>query len=304
MITFYGDYVSLCLQTLERPNALEECLTSLWSTTHYPHELLVHDDGSTHPLVQRWLFESWKQGRISSLLYGNPPGYNTGPGVPFHRLYQCSHGKYLVKLDADLTFESNWLQRAVEMFVAFPRLVWLGLIAWPKWDPITYIRTEKRGGLSLDLHWKAMTSAFMVRRRYLDPLGHLPEYSTSFSDDVTLCGKIFPGLCLCRTDERPPLEILDKGWLGILPVTHPIPGSGTIIHIRDKRGKPWRRPIHSHPRVFGDHSKFPLVLTRRKGRPVSQPLTRQPLPALAEITRPGTATISELQLTQEASTRR
>jgi len=301
--TLYGDYASLCLQTLERPNALEKCLASLWAHTHYPHELLIHDDGSTHPLVQDWLFASYRRGFISTLIMGNPPGYNTGPGVPLHRLFQCSHGKYIVKLDADLTFEDGWLARAVEVFENFPEVVWLGLVAWPGEDETTFIREETRAGITISLHWKAMTSAFMVRRTSLEAVGHFPEFSTSFSDDVTLCGRVFPGLCLCREDFRPPLEVLDAGWLAILPVTHPIPGSGTIIHVRDKQGKTWRRPIHSHPRVFGDHNKFPLVLARSGGRPYTQPLSRQPLPALEDIARKGTASYSTLQLTQEASTR-
>lgn len=300
-MTFYGDYASLCLQTLERPNALKECLTSLRKHTHFPHELLIHDDGSTHPRVQRLLYRAWKRGNISSLIFGNPPGYNTGPGVPLHRLFQCSHGRFIVKLDADLAFDDGWLEQAVKVFEVFPEVVWLGLIAWPREDPKTFIRAEKRGGLTLPLHWKGMTSAFMVRRTSLEPLGHLPEFSTSFSDDVTLCGKVFPGLCLCRDDYRPHLKALEDGWLAILPVTHPIPGSGTTIHIHDKEGKVWRRPVHSHPRVFGDHNKFPIVLTRLRGRPASQPLSRQPMPALEDIAVPGTAAYSTLQLTQEAS---
>lgn len=302
MNTLYGDYASLCLQTLERPDALVKCMTSLWEHTHYPYELLVHDDGSTHPSVQDWLLASWKSGLISALTFGNPPGYNTGPGAPLHRSFQCSHGGYIVKIDADLEFEDGWLARAIKVFQTFPEVVWLGLIAWPEEDPKTFIAEETRAGIKISLHWKAMTSAFMVRRSSLEPLGHLPEFSTSFSDDVTLCGKLFPGLCLCRDDDRPDPKILDEGWLAILPVTHPIPGSGTVVHIHTGDGKWWRRPVHSRPWVFGDRNRYPVVLTHSRGQPFKPLQTRHPLPPLEDVAIPDTPSYEELRLTYRAST--
>lgn len=305
MNTLYGDYASLCLQTLERPDALVKCMTSLWEHTHYPYELLVHDDGSTHPSVQDWLLASWKSGLISALIYGNPPGYNTGTGVPLHRLFQCSHGRYVVKLDADLIFEDGWLEDAVRVMEAFPEVVWLGLVYWARFHDKSLIRKESRAGVDIELHWKAITTAFMVRRTALEPLGHLPEYSTSFSDDVTMCGAIFPGLCLCRTEERPPLEVLTKGWLATLPKgwnkVRPQSGSGTVVNVTVPSGATYHRPTHYHPHVVGDLKRFPISLARLGGHPYSRGLWGEGdvVPPLEEL---GTGEGRDFRISQEAST--
>ena len=301
-IKITGDYVSICVLSLERPKQLKICLESIIANTEYPYELLIHDDGSTHPEVYQYLVKMLREDKVSTVIFGSPPGYNTGVGTPIQRMFSAAHGKYVVKLDNDTHVKKGWLAQSVRVFETFPEVVWLGLMRWKETDDLTLIRTETRDGLTVELRWKAITTAFMVKRE--DLKGDLPEFSTSLSDDVTICGALYPALCLCRSDERPPLDLLEEGWL---VTTVPkddkiasIPGR-SLVNIRDNSGNLYRRPFHFHPRVFGDFNKYKIEVARRGGKPFGRPLSLVDLPPLDEI---GIGNKKDFRLNQKSSVRK
>jgi len=302
----YGDYASLCLLSLERPQYLKTCLDSLIENTEYPYELIVHDDGSTDPEIYNYLLRLLKEDKLSQVILGNPPGYNTGIGPPMQRMFASSHGKYIVKLDADLVFEKGWLADVVKVFETFPEVVWLGLLPWrPEEAEKTFIRNETRDGVTVELRWKSIGTGFAIRRGTYEKLDHLPEFSTSLSEDVTICSKVYPALCLCRSPERPSLELLDKGWLVTIPKgkVHSVPARGYrgIFSVYDEQGNRWRRPQHFHPRIHGDLEKHPIEIARQKGKPYYRKFSGSPLAPLEEI---GDGDETNFRLSEDASTGR
>ena len=302
-IKITGDYATICVLSLERPKQLKICLESIIANTDYPYELIVHDDGSTHPEVHQYLLKLLQEDKISTVIFGSPPGYNVGVGTPIQRMFSAAHGKYIIKLDNDTHVKKGWLSQSVKVFETFPEVVWLGLMRWEETDELTLIRKETRNNLTVELRWKAITTAFMIKRESLKKVGDFPEFSTSLSDDVTICGAIYPALCLCRSPERSPLELLEEGWLvTTTPKDDKIissPGR-SLVNVFDRVGNSYRRPFHFHPRVFGNFEKYPIEVARRGERPFSRLLSSQPLPPLDEI---GVGNERDFRLNQNSSVR-
>ena len=98
---------SLCILSFNRPTYLRQTIASLKECTHYPYELIVVEDGSYVEENADFLWKLYKAKTISSLILN--PGKNQGVGSSINKAFHVAHGKYLLKLDADLLYTDGWL---------------------------------------------------------------------------------------------------------------------------------------------------------------------------------------------------
>lgn len=96
--------VSAIIPTYNEETCIDECLQSICNQTHHSYEVIVVDDGSTDKTVERS-----RQHPTTLLLQKHQ-----GPAVARNFGAQHSTGKILVFLDADMTFEPNFLEKLVQ----------------------------------------------------------------------------------------------------------------------------------------------------------------------------------------------
>ena len=102
----------------EALDVLRACLSSLWSATDQPHDLLVFDNGSG-PEAREFLLESQSQGRIQYLLLSDK---NLGKGGAWNMIFQAAPGEILAYADHDVYFHPWWLPRSLEILEAYPKV--------------------------------------------------------------------------------------------------------------------------------------------------------------------------------------
>jgi len=175
---------SLVVLSFNRPEFLHKTIASLKHQTHYPYELIVVDDGSMHPDCAPFLYELYKARELSLLILN--PGRNQGVGASMNKAFHASHGKYLLKLDADLEFTPDWLTKVVAIMETFPEIGCLGLFHY-HWVPCTWqdmiIRVEERDGLKIEVHEDFVGSTMVFSREIYSKFGDLIEGSSCFGED-------------------------------------------------------------------------------------------------------------------------
>ncbi len=118
MSTDHGGNVttSVLVNTFNHERFIEECIDSLLVQTVLPHEIIVHDDGSTDntvPLLRRY------GSRIK--LVENPPGSEPAyirQARAIERAFAQSSGRLVFVLDGDDRFKRDKVEQYVSTFVA------------------------------------------------------------------------------------------------------------------------------------------------------------------------------------------
>lgn len=189
-----SDYLSLCLLSYNRLSSLQRTLDSLRENTKGPYELLVNDDCSD-PVVTEYLIKEYQNRYISTLILNN--GNNQGVGKSIRNMFEIASGKYIVKIDQDLTFSPNWDVMARNVMETFPEIGCLGLFKYFT-DPVDhekmYINTlhsnmQIQPPVSVNVVKDFVGSAFVVSKELYDKVG-IGIWSDAFAEDVVFKKKI------------------------------------------------------------------------------------------------------------------
>lgn len=186
------DFASLAVLSFRRPQMLQQSLESLKRNTFYPHELIVHDDGSDecwfviHNMI--WARE------LSTAIINT--GMNMGVGEALYRCWSCAKGHYLVKLDADLKYTKGWLEEGVRLMEKHNDVGALGFFAYPQPNldfQITRDRKNPKKDNSLieirddeiEIVHDFVSSAMLIRREHFEKYG-MERGSKAFAGDIML----------------------------------------------------------------------------------------------------------------------
>ena len=174
---------SICLLSYNRPEWARETIASMKDNTKYPYELIINDDGSTDYFIPNTF------GDIEySTLIQNPQGWNEGVGRSINKCFKIATGNLLIKVDTDLNFAPNWLEKTVNLFEENPRLGLLGLCHYEH-EPVDMNKTVINWYDDHDEHTHILGSCFAVRREVYEEFG-ISSYSESFGEDWELMKKI------------------------------------------------------------------------------------------------------------------
>lgn len=187
------DFASLCFLSYNRPQFLREAIESAHVNAHYPHEIIVHDDGSTDPEVYRVLENLRDQGTLSTVIL-NARGHNEGVGRSFNRAAAAASGDPIIKIDQDLLFQPGWLRRTVDLLSRDTDVGCAGLFKYPV-DPVDWRKMQIDWEPEYELvpvpgiepyHYVAdfVGSAIAIPSEVWDEYGPWPEYSDAFAEDV------------------------------------------------------------------------------------------------------------------------
>ena len=175
---------SLVILSFNRPQFLHQTIASLKKNTEYPYELIVVDDGSMAPENVEFLMRLYEAKELSTLILN--AGKNQGVGASINRGFHAAHGKWLFKLDSDLEYKPQWLEKAVAILETFPEIGVLGLFRY--WhEPCDWrkmlIRREERDGLMIQVAKDFVGSTMGFNRDTFESFGDFIEGSSSFGED-------------------------------------------------------------------------------------------------------------------------
>jgi len=248
------DFASLAVLSFRRPELLRQSIQSLKANTFYPHELIIHDDGSD----DNWFFLQnmmWAR-EVSSLLVNT--GMNMGVGEALHRCWSCAKGNYLVKLDADLTYTKGWLEEGVRLMENHKDVGALGFFAYtePHPDfPITRNRENPKIDNSLieirddeiEIVHDFVSSAMLVRREHFEQYG-IERGSKAFAADIMFKRAMQnDGLVLALT----PVDWIQNLAFGL--------GKSVVVTPDEKTGQPVVTKIAQEPLTFSG----PMAIARK-----------------------------------------
>ena len=175
---------SLIVLSFNRPEFLHTTIASLKDCTTYPHELIVVDDGSMERANVEFLMRLYEAKQLSLLILN--PGKNQGVGASINKAFHAAHGKYLLKLDSDLTSTPFWLEKVVAIMETFPEVGILGLFKY-WYDPCDWrkmlIRKETRDGVTIEVHEDQVGSTMVYSREIYEKYGDFIEGSYAFGAD-------------------------------------------------------------------------------------------------------------------------
>lgn len=124
--------VSLCLLAWKRPEQLRKCIQSIRETADYPYELIINLDGGDDYNIP-YCSQLVEQGLASKVVLVG--GGNRGVGRSFQNCLGVAEGKYIFKVDTDLTFKDNWLSEAVKILENNPDVGTVSLFDYNHYDP-------------------------------------------------------------------------------------------------------------------------------------------------------------------------
>lgn len=178
-------FASICLLSYQRPEILTQTLASIKEKTTAPYELIVHDDGSSDPIVREELDWSLETGDISTIIR-NPKGHNQGQGVALNRMFNIAKGDPIIKMDADVILADGWLEEVNDIMNNNDDVGLLGLLHYTH-DPVDMRKTEVPDILTPPkgcvFHTHILGSAFAVSEQCWYELGPFQEHSDAFSED-------------------------------------------------------------------------------------------------------------------------
>lgn len=243
-------FASLCILSYKRLDMLQQTIQSLKQNTAYPHEILVHSDGSD----TEWLYIEdlmWAR-EISTAIYNT--GSNLGVGEAIHRLFSCAKGDYLAKLDADLLFKPGWLALGVSLLDKYPDVGAVGWFAYPypSEHRITRNRKDPRQDNTLieiredcEICHDFVSSAMLIRRQEWDKYG-IERGSEAFAEDVGLKERMKEdGLLMAITKE----DCVENIGFGL---------DKSVVVTPDKAGQPQVTKICKWPLLFKEGKAIPM----------------------------------------------
>lgn len=186
------EFASLAVLSYKRPEMLQQSIHSLKTATFYPHELIIHDDGSD----ETWFFlhnMTWAR-ELSTSIFNT--GMNMGVGEALHRCWSCAKGEYLVKLDADLLYTKGWLEEGVRLLEKYDDIGALGWFAYPSPHPDFPIYRNREDPTKdttlieirndeVEIVHDFVSSAMIIRREHWKHYG-MERGSVAFAEDVMM----------------------------------------------------------------------------------------------------------------------
>lgn len=219
-----SEYASCCVLSYERPQFLNDCLSSLMLAGS-PLELIIHDDGSrgAGPELDRW--------SDHATIITNPQGCNRGQGVALNRMFHMASGDPIIKIDQDVVFTPGWLAKVQRLMRANPQIGLLGLFHY--WHPpcdSAVTRIHNYDGWSSRTH--ILGSAFAVSRACWQELGPFAERDEAFAEDWNFQKRVTAsGMWVCALPDE---DLVSNQGFGIGPSTVVLAGH----HVQ---------PIHKEP---------------------------------------------------------
>jgi len=244
-------FASLSVLSYRRPDFLKQTIQSIKENTSIPYELLIHSDGAD----TEWLWSEdlmWAR-EVSTAIYNT--GSNMGVGESIHRLFSCAKGSYLVKLDADLKFRSNWLTLGVTLLDKYPDIGALGWFAYPA--PSEHKITRNRKDPRLDntlieiredceIVHDFVSSAMIIRREHWEKYG-IERGSEAFAEDIGLKERMkADGLLMAITKE----DYIENIGFGL---------EKSVVVTPDEMGQPQVSKICKWPLLFRDGKAIPMT---------------------------------------------
>jgi glycosyltransferase involved in cell wall biosynthesis len=236
-------FASICLLAYDRPKFLLDCIESL-EHSNYPYELIVHDDGSTHPEQRRLLRRLLETNRISTLIQ-NTAGHNEGQGIALNRMFNMAKGDPIVKMDHDLILRPGWLAQSVLTLEENakreqePRIGALGLFKYHT-EPVHHEEMYMQSWEGWEQVEDFVGSAMVIPRSAWERFGPFQERSEAFAEDWAF-----------------KMKIKEAGaWaLGLLPHDYAINqgfglGPSTVV-VQTEGGELTSREIKKGPFVHG-----------------------------------------------------
>ena len=124
-------YASLCILSYERPDFFYKSFKSLILNTTFPHERIIHDDGSKDFRMEEYIREQLRN--VSYALLNK--GQNRGIAKAMRSCIGVSSGEFIFKLDADLEYFPNWLEAIVSIIKNNGDVGACGLFNYRNYDP-------------------------------------------------------------------------------------------------------------------------------------------------------------------------
>jgi glycosyltransferase involved in cell wall biosynthesis len=226
-------FVSLCVLSFNRQKFLQKSLESLYATTDYPFELIVHDDGSSDS-ASDYLIQQYKEGKISYLILNG--GTNMGVGHAFNACVNLAHGDYIFKLDQDLEYKPNWLSKCVPILDEI-EVGAMGLFHYDH-DPVDQRKMLKEKRVGYEIHEDFVGSAVGFRKDMLKLVGKWDSFSEAFAEDYVWKMKLkSAGFALVLPNE----DLVTNYGFGF--------GNSTVV-AKDEAGNLTASKFVTEPKVF------------------------------------------------------
>jgi glycosyltransferase involved in cell wall biosynthesis len=179
-------FATICCLSFNRPEFVEEAITSAVGNAGMPVEVIVHDDGSDDRTVAQ-LLSLRERGLISTLLL-NQEGHNEGQGIALNRMFSMAKGDPIVKFDHDLLCQPGWLGQAAHVLdnnvdrVYEPNIGALGLFHYHV-EPVVASEMFIRAHDGWEEHRDFVGSCMVIPRRAWEKFGPFQERSEAFAED-------------------------------------------------------------------------------------------------------------------------
>lgn len=210
---------SLCFLSYERPEFLSDAITS---AIYEPgididkYEIIVHDDGTYEKAEEvRELIDRGLDTQIINKAILKPPGKNEGVGNAIKTCFDIARGDILIKIDQDLLFKRNWLERVMQLLNDNDRIALLGLFHYYH-DPVDSRKCKMMQKDGWQIHTHICGSGFAMPRRAYEAFG-IDTHSKAYAEDWELMKKITDSVAWYNA--LPDEDLVENRGFGIGPST-------------------------------------------------------------------------------------
>ena len=106
--------VSIIIPVYNEERDIEDCINSLKKQTYKRVEIIIVDDGSTDKTLN--ILKKFKKITIIR-------GEHKGPGFSRNLGSKTAEGEILIFIDADMTFDKNYIKNLIEPFMNNPEII-------------------------------------------------------------------------------------------------------------------------------------------------------------------------------------
>lgn len=176
------NFVSLVMthftSSSERSLMMKHSLLSLQRSPGFPMEVIVVDNGGKGRDNELFFRDAIRSGYIQAYVRNQ---HNMHFGFARNQGIALAHGDYVAVCDDDLSYSPGWLKDCVDVLQAFPQEK---IYTTPMYYPVSGFRRYKKGfldfkGLKIELHMRAGSNCFVIRRKDLLGIGPFPEHIKS-----------------------------------------------------------------------------------------------------------------------------